>query len=79
MALYRAKNSKVVTARQWFPGDDLPCVSQDSLGLPFLVTDAGSLAVSPGDWIVVGSENDVFLMSDAVFTSAFTLIEDGVE
>lgn len=75
MALYSARNY-VVTARQWFPGDEIPGVSQDSLGLPYLVTDAGSLAVSPGDWIVIGSDNDLFLMSDAVFTATFKLIED---
>ena len=78
MALYSAKNY-VVSALQWQPGQDVPGVSTDSLGLPYIVTEAGSLAVSPGDWIVIGSDNQLFLMSDAVFTATFELLEAASE
>ena len=78
MALYSARNY-VVSALQWQPGQDVPGVSTDSLGLPYIVTEAGSLAVSPGDWIVIGSDNNLFLMNDTVFTATFELLEAASE
>jgi hypothetical protein len=82
MAKFRTK-PVVVDAEQWFPGKQVPGVVfpdpnptdnpnlAGAVAQPTVVTLAGPLRVSPGDWIITGVHGERYPCKPDIFEATY--------
>lgn len=91
MAKYRKKATAIVEAHQWFPGTKSQVVIQ--MEKPIRIGDMEFLAkiktledttesyhyVRAGDYIVTGTNNDVWAVKQDIFENTYELVEEPIE
>ena len=70
------KKPIIIDAVQWFPGSRHPYVIVAGPDAPYIDTFEGKMKVSPGDWIIMGVEGEMYPCKDSVFQATYERVEE---
>ncbi|WP_460546885.1 hypothetical protein [Hymenobacter daeguensis] len=87
--IHQRSNASPVVAAQWFPGQQMAGVTDESPGHPgsggllpspphaYLITPKGRFTLFAGDWVITEPEGRVHVCQDHLFRQSYAAVEHG--